>query len=590
MKEVRLTGTPAAPGAAVGPIHLVEPAHVAVEAREVPPDAVEAEIGRFRDAVAAARGELATLRERVAREIGDSEAGIFDAHQMVLEDPLLHLEVSKRIRDERRNAAHALQEVMEALAETFANLDDEVMRERAADIVDVGRRVLRHLAPSPPPSAREIPRPSVVIARDLSPSETATMDPEKVLAIAIEVGGPTSHTAILARGLGIPAVVGVAGLMEAARAAAREGRTPAAGVDGGGGLVVLEPSARTVRELEGAREAYETFLLGLRDLAPLEAETIDGVVVDVAANIEVPAEIAAAREQGARGIGLYRTEYLFLDRAVLPDEEEQYRHYRVAAEAFPDDTVDVRTIDIGGDKFLSTVQAPKEMNPFMGLRAIRLSLAEPEAFRTQIRAILRASLHGKVRILFPMISVPEELEAAIDHVADVAADLRRAGHAIADPFPVGIMVETPAAALSADLLAERCAFFSLGTNDLVQYALAADRAHERLAYLYQPLQAAILRLVERTVEAGRARGVAVSVCGEMAADPLAIPVLLGLGIRRLSMSPAAIPLAKKMIRSISLAEAEEALAEVRLCRTEAEVRKRLEDRFWDRLVALKPVR
>lgn len=550
---------------------------------------MEAEIRRFRAAVSAAAGELLTLRDRVAGEIGDAEAGIFDAHHLVLEDPLLLLEVAKRIREERRNAEAALEEVMRSLAEAFSGLDDDVMRERAADIVDVGQRVLRHLSGGPESPSLASGDPAIVVARDLSPSETAAMDPDKVLGIAIEVGGPTSHTAILARGLGIPAVVGVAGLLEAVDRCG--GEVPLlAGVDGGEGMVYLRPSAATIRDLGAARDAYETFALSLRDLADVEAITTDGIPVAVAANLEVPAELAAAREQGARGIGLYRTEYLFLNRPVLPDEEEQYRHYRVAAEAFPEDSIDIRTIDVGGDKFLSTIKMPRETNPFLGLRAIRLSLAEPETFRTQIRAILRASAHGRVRMLFPMVSVPEELDAALEHVEEAAADLRRRGVPFEEPVPVGIMIETPAAALSADILAERSAFFSLGTNDLIQYALAADRAHERLSYLYQPLYLGVIRLMERTIEAARTRGIEVSVCGEVAGDPLVIPILIALGIRRLSMSPGLIPLAKKMIRSFSYREALEALEEARGQRTEADVRRLLEDRFWDRLAAIKPIR
>lgn len=588
--EHHLQGTPAAPGAVLGALHLLEPIQVVVEEREIEDTEVEAEITRFRDAAAAAREELSSLRERVAREIGESEAGIFDAHQMVLEDPLLLLEVTKCIRIERRNAEYSLRQVMQNLAESFASLQDDVLKERASDIIDVGNRVLRHFGAVVERHIAELPEPCIVVAHDLSPSETAGIDPEKVLGLAIEVGGPTSHTAILARSLGIPAIVGVEGLVDAARRALAEDRAhrPAVGIDGSTGRIVVRPGAETARQFHRAREEFESFTLSLRNLASLEAVTTDGLYVEIAANIGVPAEISGAREQNARGVGLYRTEYLFLDRATLPDEEEQYRHYRVLAEAFPDDPVTIRTIDIGGDKFLSAVRAPKEMNPFLGLRAIRLSLAEPDAFRAQIRAVLRASAHGKIRLLFPMVSVIEELEAALGHVAEVAADLRDAGIPIAGKVPVGIMIETPAAVLAGDLLAAQSDFFSIGTNDLVQYTLAVDRAHGALSHLYQPLQKSILRLLERTVEEAARAGIDVSVCGEMAADPMAIPLLLALGIRHLSMSPASIPVAKKFIRSISLNESREVLQEAWGSRTEADVRRVIENRFWDRLASLKP--
>jgi phosphotransferase system enzyme I (PtsI) len=571
----RIEGVPISPGIAHAAPRTLHGIRVRPDAREIDGEEVGRELDRFQKAVAATRAELIALRERTAEEIGESEAGIFDAHLLVLEDPLLHLEVSRKLAAEQRNVEAVLLAVIEGLTARFAELNDDIMRERAADIADVGAHIIRHLMglASEPIAIEE---PCVLMATEIPPTIAASFDAEMVLGFVAEIGGPTSHTAIIARALGIPAVVLPPGSIEELRGAAL------LIVDGRSGVVIADPDEATRADYdERSRSLIEHEIL-LRRRSGLEAVTSDGRQVAIAANIELPSEIVVAREHGAAGVGLFRTEFLFMNRRHLPDEEEQYRHYRVVAEAFSDAPVVIRTIDIGGDKFLSEIHVPREMNPYLGMRAIRLSLRYPEIFRIQLRAILRASRHGRVKVMFPMISCLDEVSGAMAALADCAAELG-IDH---DEIEVGIMVETPSAAMTADHLGRFLDFFSIGTNDLIQYTMAAERGNDRLAHLNRATQPAVIRLLERIVAASRAHEIECSVCGETASDLSILPLLVGLGISSLSMNPRRIPAVKEMIRSLSARECEETLAEVRDLPYANAVEERIRARFGERIAEI----
>ncbi|RMH54019.1 MAG: phosphoenolpyruvate--protein phosphotransferase [Candidatus Hydrogenedentota bacterium] len=575
MKEHR--GRPISPGIAIAPLQLLRRSPVEFESRPIEPSSIEQEFERFENAVTAARIELLRLREKTEEEIGEQEAAIFDAHLMILEDPLLHMQVRKRLGERYRNVESILAEVVGELESSFASLDDPRMVERASDIVDVGERVLCHLQ-GRLPAELEIAEPVILVEPDMAPSTTALLDPEIIRGLVVGGGGETSHTAILARALGIPTV----GISRDVLDAWRSG-TPAV-LDGSAGRVILDPSPEIREEYKKRAAERIAFQLELLHRSKLDTTTRDGEPVQVAANIEMPSEIGVARENAAAGIGLYRTEFLFMNRREPPDEEEQYHHYLVAAEAFPEEAVVIRTIDVGGDKFLSQADLSREMNPYLGLRAIRFSLHHPDLFRVQLRAILRAAREtGNIRLMFPMVSCLEELTAALGHIGECAEELDLA----LEDIDVGIMVETPAAALRAGTFARYVEFFSIGTNDLVQYTMAAERGNEMLANLQYPFHPAILTLLERIVSAARATGIGCAVCGEAAGDLISLPLFLGAGIRELSVSPRRIPVVKEFIRSLEVAECEGVFREALECEFSSDVSKLLEERFREREARLR---
>jgi len=505
-------------------------------------------IKRFKEAVEESKKQILRIKERIREKIGEKEASIFQSHLNILEDPLLIDETIKRIKKEKVNAETALREVYKDFLERFKSIQTEFIEERFRDIEDVAQRILHNLLKRPMMSLSHLEESIIVVARNLSPSDTASMDKEKVLGFATDIGGRTSHAAIMARALEIPAVVGLRNVTEKVR----PGSTII--VDGDRGRVIVNPTFSQIKNYQRKRKEFLAYREKLEELKSLPAQTIDGREIELAANIAGPEEVDVAIRNGAEGVGLYRTEYLYMNRSSLPSEEEQFEAYRKVAEKVAPNSVIIRTLDIGGDKFLSPLPVPREINPFMGWRGIRLSLELVGIFKTQLRAILRAAQYGKVKIMFPLVSSLEEVKKANRILQEVKKELEKEGVSFCDSIEVGIMVEVPSAAIIADVLAKEVDFFSLGTNDLIQYTLAIDRINEKVAHLYQPLHPTILRLIDNVVKAAHRENIWVGACGEMASDPLGMPVLLGLGVDELSVAPTSILEVKKVIRNISWEE------------------------------------
>ena len=505
---------------------------------------------RLQASLVETRRQILAVQERLREAMGAKEAQIFDAHLLVLEDPMLIEEATRFIREDLVTAEFAFHEASEKYAEALGKVDDSYLSERAADIRDVAQRVLADLmGQALCTGLADLTEPCVVVAHDLTPSDTAMMDPAMVLGFVTEVGSRTSHTAILARSLRIPAVLGLG------EAISELHTGESVLLDGFNGFVVIDPSEQTLFEygqLVDRQTSIEESLEVIHDDA---AETRDGHRIILSANIERAADVESVLQCGAIGVGLFRTEFLFINRSDLPGEEEQFAAYRQVTESLAPDPVIIRTLDLGGDKLLSHVNVAEEMNPFLGWRAIRLCLQEKDLFRTQLRAILRASVFGNLKIMYPMISGVEELEAANVLLDECREQLRDEGVAFAEDVEIGVMIETPSAAMIADSLARRVKFFSIGTNDLIQYALAVDRLNEKIAHLYEPTHPGILRLIKATVDAGQAHGIWTGICGEMAGDLAAVPLLLGLGVSELSVTPSMVPRVKMLIRSIEMSEA-----------------------------------
>lgn len=543
MPEKIFKGIPASDGIAIGPVFRYIPAELAIPVCAA--GSVEEEMFRFDAARAQARVELQDLYEAIQKRAGSEEASIFLAHQEMLGDPALEEKVRELV-EIGQTAEQALVGATQELAGLLAGMGDELFAARALDVKDVGRRVLRILLGLPDTALSAVTEPAIVVAEDLTPSDTASLDPSLTLGFITAQGGLTSHSAILARTLGIPAIVGIGvGLLD------RLSPGPAAVMDGRSGDVIVDPTPETIARYEQIKARRESDLQILKATANQDAYTANGRRVEVAANIGEASSARDAMEYGAEGIGLLRTEFLYLEDTQPPTEEKQYRIYREIFEVLAGRPVIVRTLDIGGDKPPSYLPFPEEMNPFLGWRAIRISLDEPELFKTQLRAILRAALGHNARIMFPMVSDLDELLRAREIVDSVKRDLAREALEFAADVPVGIMVETPAAAVLVDVLAAASDFFSLGTNDLTQYTLAVDRGNARISGLFQPLHPAVLRLIRQTIEAGHSKGKWVGMCGELAGMPRAIPILLGLGLDEFSMSPRAIPEAKNLIGKLT---------------------------------------
>ncbi|MEO5568394.1 MAG: phosphoenolpyruvate--protein phosphotransferase [Gemmatimonadaceae bacterium] len=548
--ERKLIGIPASPGIAVGPIRLLRWEIPDVKHRIVPDEAIPAELERLHDAFARAQVRLTHIKQRVEKSASEKESAIFDVQSSILEDASLVSAVEELIR-QNLAAEKAFEIVMYEWGQTFARSPSAMLRERVGDLKDVEIRVLTLLLDLPDHDPVDVPKGAnaILVTHDLTPSLTVQLDREAIGAIATDAGTRTSHVAILARSLGIPAIVGL-------RSAVSQltGRESAI-LDGSTGLLIINPSVKDIDSYrERARlEAVEE--VELRGMAKLDAVTADGVQIVLRANVDLPEEAELAATSGAEGVGLMRTEFLVVGRASMPDEDEQYRAYRRVAEAFGGQPVVIRTFDIGGDK-LPVGGYPSEPNPFLGWRAIRMCLDEPVIFRTQLRALLRAALHGDIRIMLPLVVTLDEVRAARALLVEAARELDARGVAYKKGVPLGVMIETPAAAVAADTFVGEVAFFSIGTNDLVQYTLAVDRGNANLASRFTPLHPAVLRLIRRTVEIGREAGLEVCVCGEMASQPLMAFALIGLGVRQLSVAPRSVPLVKRIVRSISVETAE----------------------------------
>jgi phosphotransferase system enzyme I (PtsI) len=544
MEFIRLRGIGVSPGIVQGEAVLAERVVFSSRKSYIPPHRVDEEIERLRGALEKTREELVALRREIGIRIGEDHAFIFDAHLLILEDRSLIGGLEKHIREENVTSETALSEMNEHYRKIFDAIDDEYFRQRQSDVADVLSKVFRNLSARGEPGM-EIIRDRILVAHDLLPSEAATrLSMGKVLAVALDMGGPTSHAALLARSLNIPTVVGLHDITQ------RVQNGEILIVDGTDGEVLVNPPPTVQKEFLGKKEKYENYRLELIKVARLKSVTLDGARFFPMANIELTEEIGHALSYGAEGIGLFRTEYIYLQRTSLPSEEEHYEIYaRLAREVHPR-PVFIRTIDIGGDKSLPQLQIEKEPNPALGLRAIRFSLRAKELFRVQLRAILRASTLGNVRVLIPMITEIEEVGEVKAIVREVKADLAGRRIPFDEKIPLGIMIEVPAAAAIADILIKEVDYFSIGTNDLIQYHLAVDRSNEFVSYLYKPLHPSVLRLVKFIIATALKEGKDVAVCGEMSADPLLAIMLLGFGLRKFSMNPIYIPRVKKALRAV----------------------------------------
>ena len=574
-KERVFQGIPVSPGIAIGRAFVLNRFGTnTVEVRDLTTPEIDGEVERFMHAVELSRQQLARIRAQVAAAIDEMHANIFLAQAEFLNDPELIDKTVKLIRRERKNAEYLFNRTVTNWLHVLSGLEDETFRARNSDIVDVANRIQSNLAPHRSTTDTTFPPNSVLVATDLAPSETTPLMGAHIAGIALEKGGATSHTAIMAKALEIPGVVGVPDITSLVT----HGCVTI--VDGQSGKVIFDPTPETLAHYERQQNSFNAFEMELRELRDLAAETVDGYSVTLRGNLELMEEAQHIAGHGACGVGLFRTEFLFMSVNTVPTEEEQYKIYRQVLEHVKPHPVVFRTLDFGGDKFLGhSSTATRELNPFMGQRAIRLCLSNPEIFRTQLRAMLRASAHGPTRILIPMISGVEEFREVKRHVRRAKAELKMEKVPFDSKVELGAMIEIPSAAVVADDLAKECDFFSIGTNDLIQYTLAVDRGNEKVAYLYEPMHPAVLRLVRTTVLAARKNGIPVTVCGEMAGDPMTAILLLGMGVDELSMSAVGIPQVKRLIRSITLTEAkllaEEVFAQSTIDDIQKVVRRRL---------------
>ena len=549
-KEETFEGAGVSPGIATGPAFVVSAEHEAVAEWSVSEEQIAGEVVRFEEAIIATRRQIKEIQQGLRNAIGQADASIFDAHLMVLDDRSFIEDVLAGLKTERRNVETIVRAVARKYADALSGMDDEYLRERAADVKDVAHRVLRNLHGEQTELHEGMQSKCVVVAHELVPSQIAGLRRETVAGIATDLGSRTCHAAIMARSLEIPAVMGLR------NASSAVGPGNQVIVDGDKGLLIVAPSKQRRREygaLARTREHIQSELVGLRDEA---AETKDGHGIVLSANIELPADVDGAIARGAAGVGLFRSEYLYLTSTTLPSEEEQFIAYSDVVKRVAPDYVIIRTLDLGGDKIASNLSIPRERNPFMGWRAIRFCLSHPDVFKTQLRAILRASAFGAAKIMYPMICSMSEVTEANELLHQAKSELAAEGVAFDDEIDVGVMIETPSAALTSDAIAPLVDFFSLGTNDLIQYTLAVDRANELVATLYKPTHPAILQLIKMTIDAGHQHNIWVGVCGEMAADPLLAPLLVGLGVDELSVTPPAVPVVKDVVRSMIYPEAQ----------------------------------
>lgn len=555
-KEIILEGVAASPGVAHGLAFVILQKELEIPVYEIPAKQLDHEKERFEKALLEARSQLTQIRHEIADRLGENEARIFDAHIMVLEDRALIEETLREMEETGYNVEYCFREVSNRFIEAFEALDDDYLKERVKDIEDVSRRLLQILLGQTQKNLMELVSERIIVSEDITPSEAASFDKQKILGVLTDSGSRTSHAVIMARSMGVPAVVGLHNASE------QLDNDDYILIDGYDGLVIINPTEETLfryGELKSERQSIQRVF---ESSALLPAKTADGRRVEVGANIGGPEDCEMALERGAEGVGLYRTEALFMQQDGFPEEEAQYTAYRKVAEMFNPHPVVLRTLDLGGDKHLSEYFVQNENNPFMGFRAIRFCLEHRDLFKDQLRAILRASAHGNVKIMYPMISTAEELIASNLLLEESKKELKTKGQPFNEKIEVGAMIEIPGAALICDLLARHCQFFSIGTNDLIQYLLAVDRVNDRIAHLYEPNHPAVIRTLEMIITAANRHKVHVGVCGEMAGDPIYVPLLFGLGADEISATAAVLPEIKYLIRKMKIADAKKLAKEV----------------------------
>ncbi|MBN1154018.1 phosphoenolpyruvate--protein phosphotransferase [candidate division KSB1 bacterium] len=546
--HLRMKGVAASPGIAIGQVYILTGNIVKVEQRDIDALQVQAEVEKFKTALELTKNDLTRIQSKAKSKMGKEGDKLFDVYRLLLEDVSIIDETIERIKNEKKNADYIYYSVMIKFQEMLEAATDEYFVGRVADIRDVKQRVIRHIQGEKHSFMLQIDDKAVIVARELTPLDTVQLDRSKVLAFATDVGGKTSHAAIMAQSLQIPSVVGLKNISTMVQT----GDTVI--VNGKAGEVIINPTDDELTYYHQAQAKIKSLREKLETVVKLPCRTVDGKDIELAANIEFPGDMEAVKRYGARGIGLFRTEYQYLAKAELPTEEEQYKEYYSIAEQMHPDTVIIRTLDIGGDKKPKFIDIPEEDNPFLGLRAIRYCLDNPAVFKSQLRAILRASVLGNIKILLPMISCMDEVMRAKAIINEVKRDLRNEGISFDESIGYGAMIEVPSAAIIADLIAKEVEFLSIGTNDLIQYTLAVDRGNEHISYLYNNYALAVLRLIQKVINAGHEQGVWVGMCGEMAADPKMTMLLVGMGLDELSVTPSILPEIKTIIRSISLKE------------------------------------
>ena len=567
----RLQGIAVSPGIAIGEALVLDNEGFRIPRRFLPRDAVEEELSRLNLAFDAAVAEVEHNRQQVAEQLGDDYAAIFSAHLQMLRDPRLHEEIEEMIRTRHYSPEYAVSRALRRYAKVFQSLEGQYMAERANDIFDIEKRILRNLLGRSREELSQVTSPVLVLAHNLTPSETANLNPQFALGMVTEIGGPGSHTAIVAEGLGIPAVVGVGPFL-----------TDVSGgdtviIDGDQGQIVLHPDEETLARYKHEVEEQRNLAVKLGTLRELPADTLDGKSIQLLANIEFPYEVKQCKERGANGIGLYRTEFLYLGRDGDPSEETHFESYSSVVQAMKDMPVVMRTLDLGADKMRSLPDPEDERNPFLGLRSIRLALRNRDLFRIQLRAILRASIFGEIRIMFPLISTIMELRQARMVLSDAMEDLDEAGIPFDRDVKVGMMVEVPSAVMMMDQFVEEADFFSIGTNDLIQYCLAVDRSNKDVASLYTAADPAVIRMIDMAIIAANKAGKPISMCGQMCGDPMYTMLLLGLGLRTLSVTPGAIPEIKRVCRSVTIEKCEEVAARVRTLESARDIKTNLRE-------------
>ncbi len=558
-EEFLIHGIPASPGVAIGSALVIRKAEFFIEEKNISPEDIPGELSKFKEAIEVTRKQIISLQNRVQSMLNKNDARIFDAHLLILDDKMLMEEVEAGVAKELRNIDFVFNRTVQRYIAAISAMPDPYLRERAQDIRDVAERIIKNLHSRTCSILDRLPGQRIIVAHEVTPSDTADMDKENVQAFATEVGGKTSHSAIMARAMQIPAVVGAQNLF---LDTIHNGDLLI--IDGYLGMIIVNPRPNTLKVYADKESEAEKYYSGFLKETRLWPETIDGFRIQLAANIQGVEGVEDAKRHGAAGIGLFRTEYLFINAKELPSEEKQFSAYSKIASDMEGHQVVIRTFDLGGDKLSEVITPFNEPNPFLGFRAVRLFLEYPHFMKTQLRAILRASAFGNVKIMFPMISGCEELDRLTAILEECKKELRVSGIPHNDNIDVGIMIEIPSAAIMADSLAKKVKFFSIGTNDLVQYTIAVDRTNEKVAHLYQPTHPAVLHLIKNVVSAAKANGIWVSVCGEMASDPRYAPILIGLGVNELSMSPGAIGPVRRLIRRMKMHEAEKIASSVLL--------------------------